>query len=42
MTLLLFYRFYGEPVRTDARILRGHEARIGVQATTIGRGRSPG
>ena len=38
---LFFYRANGEPVRTVARSLRVHVARIEVQATTVGRGRSP-
>jgi len=39
--LLFFHRSYGEPARTEVRILRVHVTRIEAQATA-GRGRSPG
>ena len=40
--LLFFHRSYGEPVRTEVRIIRVHVARTEVQVTTEGRGWSPG
>ena len=35
---LFFHRSYGEPVRTVARNLRVHAARIEEQVMTVGRG----